>query len=178
MNFAKVPLAMTCAALLSLSIVASADHTYAQDAAETDDNTGSWNGPDANSAEQSIGDAKKHALSIKGCWAGSVMDTGDGTGTARFHFVQNSSGKKLLLGSDFDFEWPGMVFGRGPMKGTVSSTGFHFTSKLVNQGKVCTVTGSATGDDTMLMGTALFGGYCATVSLFQNVTFSITPGCM
>jgi hypothetical protein len=176
-RLAKTLSIMICAALLSAAFLGSARHVYAQDAAETDENIGSWNGPDANSAEQSIGDAKKHALSIKGCWAGSVMDTGDGTGTATLHFNQNSSRKKLLLGSEFDFEWPGMVFVRGPMKGTVTATGFNFTSKAVDQGKVCTVSGSGTGDGTMLTGTVVFGEYCATVSLFQNVTFSITPGC-
>jgi hypothetical protein len=175
-KLAKTLSVVTCAAVLAC-LFGSARHAYAQDAAETDENIGSWNGPDA-SAEQSIGDVKKHPLNIKGCWAGTVMDTGDGAGTATLHIVQSSSRKKLLLGSEFDFEWPGMVFARGPMRGTVSPTGFHFTSRLVDQGKVCTVTGSVTGNDTMLMGTAVFGGYCATVSIFQNVMFSITPGCM
>jgi hypothetical protein len=176
MKFAKVLLAMTCAGLLSLNVVGSVRLAYAQDAAESDESVGAWSAPDTGSVEESIPDTTAHPLKIKGCWAGTVVDTGDGTGTAKLHFNQNSKGKKLL-GSQFDFEWPGMVFARGPMKGTVTATGFNFTSKVVDQGKVCTVTGSGTGDVSMLTGTVVFGGYCATVSLFQNVTFSVTPGC-
>ena len=168
--------AIACAALLLAGLLGSARHVYAQDAAGTDENVGNWSAPGR--PEESTYAAKKHPLNIKGCWAGSVVDTGDGSGAATFHIVQSSSRKKLMLGSEFDFEWPGMVFARGPMRGTVSPTGFHFTSKLVDQGKVCTVTGNVTGDSTMLMGTVVFGGYCASVSLFQDVTFSITPGCM
>jgi hypothetical protein len=173
MNFAKVLLAITCAALLSLSIVASAGHTYAQDAAETDENIGSWNGPDANGVEQSIGDAKNHALSIKGCWAGSVIDTGDTTGTATFQFFQNSNRKKLMLGSTFKFLWPDNAMAHGPLKGTVTSTGFSFKG---NAGAGCAVSGNGTGDATAITGMVVFVGACATI--FQNVTFSITPGCM
>jgi hypothetical protein len=172
MNFAKVLLAMTCAALLSLSIVASARHVYAQDAAETDDRIGSWNGPDANSAEQSIGDAKKHALGIKGCWAGTVMDTGDDAGTATFQFFQSKDRKKLLLGSTFKFLWPDTAKAHGPLRGTVTSTGFSFKG---NAGAGCAVSGNSTGDTAAMTGTVVFVGGCANI--FQNVTFSITPGC-
>lgn len=174
MKPAKVLLAIICVALLSL---VSARHAYAQDAGETDEDLGAWSAPGADSAEQSSPDAKLHPLKIKGCWSGDVVDTADGTGTVTFQFRQNSSRKKLLLGSEFDFEWPGMVFARGPMKGTVTATGFKFTSKVVDQGNVCLVSGSGTGDGTMLVGTVVFGGYCATASIFQNVTFSIAPGC-
>jgi hypothetical protein len=173
MNFAKVLLATTCAALLSLSIVASARHVYAQDAAETDENIGSWNGPDANSAEQSIGDAKKHALSIKGCWAGTVMDTGDDAGTATFQFFESKNHKKLLLGSTFRFQWPDTAMAHGPFKGSVTSTGFSFKG---NAGAGCAVSANGTGDAAAMTGTVVFVGGCANI--FQNVTFSITPGCM
>jgi|SRR5580692_2066750 hypothetical protein len=173
MKFAKVLLAMTCAGVLSLTIVGSARHVYAQDAAETDENIGSWNGPDGNSAEQSIGDAKKHTLSIKGCWAGSVMDTGDTTGTSTFQFVQSSNHKKLLLGSTFKFLWPDAAMARGPFKGSVTSTGFNFKG---NAGAGCAVSANGTGDSTAITGTVVFVGACATI--FQDVTFSITPGCM
>jgi hypothetical protein len=177
MNLTKALLAITCAGLLSIGMVGSARHAYAQDAGESDQNLGSWSAPDTGGVEESIPDTTAHPLKIKGCWSGTVMDTGDGTGTAKLHFNQNSKGRKLLLGSQFDFEWPGMVFARGPMKGTVTATGFDFTSKVVDQGKVCTVTGSATGDVSMLTGTVVFGGYCTTVSIFQNVTFSIARSC-
>ena len=42
-------------------------------------------------------------------------------------------------------------------------------------GAGCTVSGSGTGDASALTGTFEFVGACA--SIFQDVTFSITPGC-
>lgn len=173
MKLAKARLAMTCAGLLMLSIFGSARHVYAQDAAEADANVGSWNGPDANSADQSIGDVKKHPLNIKGCWAGSVTDTGDATGTATFQFSQSSNRKKLLLGTTFKFQWPDTAMARGPLKGTVTPTGFSFKG---NAGTGCEVSGNGKGDATAITGTVVFVGACANV--FQDVTFSITPGCM
>ena len=165
---------MTCAAVLSAALLGSAHRVYAQDAAEIDDNVGSWNGPDANSADQSIGDAKKkHALSIRGCWAGTVMDTGDSAGTATFQFFQNSNRKKLMLGSTFKFQWPDTAMAHAPIKGTVTSTGFSFKG---NAGAGCAVSGNGTGDTTAITGTVVFVGACATI--FQDVTFSITSGCM
>ncbi len=173
MKLAKASLAATYAGLLILSIVGSPRHVYAQDAAATDENIGSWNGPDANSAEQSIGDVKKHALSIKGCWAGTVTDTGDGAGAATFQFFQNSTRKKLMPASTFKFEWADSAFARGPLKGTVTSTGFSFKG---NAGTGCEVSGNGTGDASAMTGTVVFVGACANT--FQDVTFSIAPGCM
>lgn len=173
MKLAKARLAMTCAGLLMLSLVGSASHVYAQDAAETDENIGSWNGPDANTAEQSIGDVKKHPLNIKGCWVGSVVDTGDGAGAATFQLSQSKNHKKLLLGSTFKFEWADSAFAHGPLKGTVTPTGFSFKG---NAGVGCEVSGNGTGDTTAITGTVVFVGACADV--FQEVTFSIAPGCM
>jgi hypothetical protein len=163
---------VTCAAVIAC-LLGSAHYVYAQDTAETDESIGSWNGPDANSAEQSIGDAKKHALSIKGCWAGTVIDTGDDAGTATFQFFQNSSRKKLMLGSTFKFLWPDAAMARGPLKGTVTPTGFSFRG---NAGAGCAVSGNGAGNGTAITGTVVFVGACATI--FQDVTFSITPGCM
>jgi hypothetical protein len=163
---------MACAAVLAC-LISSTPQVYAQDAAETDQNIGSWNGPDGNSAEQSIGDVKKHSLSIKGCWAGTVMDTGDGAGTSTLQFFQNSNRKKLMLGSTFKFLWPDSAMARGPLKGTVTSTGFSFKG---NAGAGCAVSGNGAGDATAITGTVVFVGACATI--FQDVTFSITPGCM
>ncbi len=170
MKFAKVLSAMTCAGLLSLTLVGSARHVYAQDAAGTDETIGSWNGPDADSAELSNPDVKTHLLNIKGCWAGSVMDTGDGAGTATFQFSQKH--KKLVVGSTFKFQWPDTAMARGPLKGTVTSSGFSFKG---NAGVGCEVSGNGSGDATAMTGTVVFVGACATI--FQNVTFSITPGC-
>ncbi|MGA9722419.1 MAG: hypothetical protein WBQ86_08200 [Candidatus Binatus sp.] len=174
----KLFVIMACAGLLLAGVIGSSHRAYAQDADEIDQNAGAWSGPDAGSDYESNSKTKVHPLDIKGCWSGNVVDTGDGVGTATFDFDQNSNHKKLVLrGSDFDFEWTDSAFVRAPMKGSVTSTGFKFTTKVVDQGKVCTVSASGMGDDTELMGTVEFGGYCATMSLFQNVTFSITPGC-
>jgi hypothetical protein len=177
MNLTKALLATICAGVLSLVVAVSARHAYAQDAGDANENLGTWSAPGSDSAEQSSHKVKTRPLNLRGCWAGNVMDTGDGAGTATFHFDQNSSRKKLLLGSEFDFEWPAMVFARSPMRGAVTATGFTFTARVADQGRVCTVTGTGTGDNTTLIGTVVFGGYCTKVSLFQNVTFSITPGC-
>jgi hypothetical protein len=163
---------MTCAALLSAAILGSARYVHAQEAAETDENVGSWNGPDADDAGQSIPDIKAHPLNIKGCWAGSVMDAGDMAGTATFQFFQSKNHKKLLLGSTFKFLWPDTAMARGPLKGSVTSKGFSFNG---NAGQGCAVSGNGTGDATAITGTVVFVGACATI--FQDVTFSITPGC-
>jgi hypothetical protein len=101
------------------------------------------------------------------------MDTGDMAGTATFQFFQSKSHKKLLLGSTFKFLWPDSAMARGPLKGTVTSTGFSFKG---NAGTGCAVSGNGTGDATAMTGTVVFVGACATI--FQDVTFSITPGCM
>ena len=170
-KLAKTLSVVTCAAVLAC-LLGSARHAYAQDAAETDENVGSWNGPDA-SAEQSIGDVKKHPLNIKGCWAGSVMDSANGAGAATFQFFQSKNRKKLLFGSTFKFLWPDTAMARGPFKGSVTSTGFSFKG---NAGASCAVSGNGMGDDTAITGTVVFVGACATI--FQDVSFSITPGCM
>jgi hypothetical protein len=171
MNVAKTVLVVVCASLLSLNIVASARNAYAQDASESDRSMGAWGAPDPSST---IPEAKTKVppLDIKGCWSGEVVDTGDGSGTATFQFDQNSSGKKLVIGSTFNFQWADSAFARGPIKGSVSSTGLKSKG---NAGGGCKVSGSGTGDATALTGTIEFVGTCAT--LFQDVTFSITPGC-
>jgi hypothetical protein len=171
-RLAKTLSVVTCAAVMAY-LLGSAHYLYAQDTAETDESIGSWNGPDANTAEQSIGDAKKHALSIKGCWAGSVTDTGDSAGTATFQFFESKNHKKLLLGSTFRFQWPDTAMAHGPFKGSVTSTGFSFKG---NAGAGCAVSANGTGDAAAMTGTVVFVGGCANI--FQNVTFSITPGCM
>jgi hypothetical protein len=170
---AKVLFAVTCAALLSAGIVGSTRHAYAQDGDETDQSAGAWGAPDAGSADVSNHKVKVKPLKIKGCWSGDVMDTGDDSGTATFVLHQNSNLKQLRIGSTFDFQWPDSAFAHGPMKGVVSSTGFNFTG---NAGVDCAVSGSAVGDATALTGTVEFEGDCATI--FQDVAFSITPGCI
>jgi hypothetical protein len=172
MKLAKTLVAMTCAGLLSLGMVGAPHHAYAQDAGEIDQDAGAWSAPDAASAEQSSPEAKVHPLNIKGCWSGNVVDTGDGVGTATFEIHQNSNHKKLIIGSTFNFQWADSAMARGPMKGTVSATGFKFKG---NAGAGCAVSGSGTGNASALTGTFEFVGACA--SIFQDVTFSITPGC-
>ena len=168
MKLAKTLLVLACASLLFAGQVR---HAYAQDADESYQSAGAWGAPDASVA---IPDAKTKVrpLDIKGCWSGQVVDTGDGTGTATFEFDQNSNGKKVMVGSTFDFEWADSAFAEGPLKGSVSSTGIKFKG---NAGAGCTISGSGTGDATSLSGTLEFVGGCATI--FQDVTFSITPGC-
>ena len=102
-----------------------------------------------------------------------MTDTGDGAGTATFQFLQNSTRKKLMLGSTFKFEWADSAFARGPLKGTVTSTGFSFKG---NAGAGCEVSGNGTGDPSAMTGTVVFVGACANI--FQDVSFSITPGCI
>jgi hypothetical protein len=174
MNLARTLFVMTCASLLSVGMIGAPCHAYAQDADETDQNQGTWSAPDAASGDQSSPEVKVHPLKIKGCWSGDVMDTGDGLGTVTFQFNQNSSRKKLVPGSIIHFEWPDGAKATVPMKGTVTSTGFTFKG---NAGVGCAlVTGSGTGDATAMTGTVVFVGACA--SIFQDVSFSITPGCI
>jgi hypothetical protein len=172
-GLAKILLALTVALLLSVGIVGRARHAYAQDGDETNQSAGAWGAPNAPSADLSDQKVKAKPIDIKGCWSGTVMDTDDDLGTATFEFHQNSNHKQLRISSTFDFQWPDTAFAHGPMKGPVSSTGFNFSG---NAGTDCAVVGSAMGDATALSGTVEFGGDCAT--LFQDVTFSITPGCM
>jgi hypothetical protein len=168
MKLAKTLLVLACASLLSAGQVR---HAYAQDTDESDQSVGAWGAPDASIATPEA-KSKVRPLDIKGCWSGEVVDTGDGSGTATFEFDQNSNRKKVMTGSTFDFQWADSAFARGPIKGSVSATGFKFKG---NAGAGCTISGSGTGDATALMGTLEFVGGCATI--FQDVTFSITQGC-
>lgn len=172
MKIAKAVGIMACVGLLSAGVIGSAHHAYAQDGDGIDQNAGAWSGPDAGSADASNSKTKVDPLDIKGCWSGDVIDTADGTGTGTFQFDQNSNLKKLKVGSVIHLQWTDGAFARVPLKGTVGSTGFIFTG---NAGRGCLVTGFGSGDDSAMTGTVVFDGACAT--LFQEVTFSITPGC-
>jgi hypothetical protein len=173
---AKMLLAAACAGFLFLGPVGVARHAYAQDAGETDGSTGAWSAPNADNSEQMPAKVKTHPLKIKGCWSGEIEATLEGTGTVTFDFDQNSNRKKLVGKSKFDFEWPAdSAFARGPMKGSVNSSGFQFNATVVNAGETCGVSGSGMGDATEMTGTVEFGEDCATI--FEDVTFSIAPGC-
>ena len=173
MRLAKTMAIIAGAGLLTVGIFGSARHVYAQDAAEVDQDAGAWSAPADSSAESSPeAKAKPPILEIAGCWSGDVSDSGDGIGTATFQFDHHSNRKKFVIGTSFDFSWPDTAMARGPLKGKVTSTGITFEG---NAGAGCAVSGSGTGNDTQLMGTVTFKGTCA--STFQDVTFSITPGC-
>jgi hypothetical protein len=169
MNLAKTLLVVGCAGLLVVGTVGSSRHAYAQ---EADQSAGGWGAPDPDSAVPDAKKTKVGPMNIKGCWSGEVYDTGDGSGTATFQFDQNSNRKKLMVGTTFNLQWADSAFAEGPVKGTVSATGLKFKG---NAGAGCKVSGSGAGDATGLTGTFEFVGSCATI--FQDVTFSITPGC-
>lgn len=172
MSLARTFLIVACASLLSLGLATSASRAYAQDAGAMVANQGGWGAPDAGSTGDLSAKTKLKPLEIKGCWSGEVDDSGDGAGAASVEFNQKSNRKKLVIGSTFNFQWPDSAFAEGPIKGTVSATGFKFTG---NAGAQCTVSGSGTGDATTMTGIVAFTGPCA--AFFQDVTFSITPGC-
>ena len=173
MNLTKALLATICAGVLSLVVAVSAHHAYAQDADDANENLGTWSAPGSDSAEQSTHKVKTHPLSLKGCWSGSVMDAADGAGTATFQFYQSSNRKKIFNGSIIHFRWPDTAKATVPMSGAVTPSKFTFKG---NAGRGCPiVTGSGTGDNAMLTGTVEFTGGCEM--FFQDVTFSITPGC-
>jgi hypothetical protein len=170
MKLAKTLFVVSCTSLLFVGTIGSVRHAYAQDGDQGDQSAGSWGAPDADVV--ATPDTKARPLDIKGCWSGEVVDTGDGSGTATFQFEQNPNLKKLKIGTTFNFQWADSAFAEGPVKGSVSSTGLKFKG---NAGAGCTISGSGTGDATALTGIFEFVGTCATI--FQDVTFSITPGC-
>jgi hypothetical protein len=172
MRIAKTLAVAACAALLSTGVLSSAHRAYAQDAADSLPDTGSWSAPGAGTSDQAASpDSKKPPIDIGGCWDGTVTDKVDGVGDAFFGFTQN--GKKIVGGgdSDMDLEWPDSSFARGPIRGTVSPNGIQFHG---NAGKGCPFQGTGKGDSTMLTGKILFGGECAR--FFKHVRFSVSPG--
>jgi hypothetical protein len=171
MKLPKTLAIVACAGLLSAGLIGSASHAYAQDAEEIDQNAGAWSADGAGSADQSSPEAKTPPLHIAGCWSGDVEDHFEGAGTITFNnFVQK--GKNLKTKSHFEFYWNSENYAHGPMKGSVSSTGFEFKG---NAGKHCLVSGSGTGDTSAITGMYEFVGTCTVY--FGGGTFSITPGC-
>jgi len=168
MQLAKTFFLMICVGLLTVVVIWPARPAQAQDAGDQ----GSWSAPEGASADYLNQNVATPPMAIAGCWSGTVTDAADPTGTATFEFHQNKSRKKLRIGSTFNFHWGDGAMAEGPLKGSVTSTGFTFKG---NAGATCKVSGSAVGNDTGLTGTVVFAGNCA--DLFQNVTFSIAPGC-
>jgi hypothetical protein len=168
MRLAKTSLLLICAGLLAAVV------TWPARAAQAQDTTGqgSWSAPQGAGADYLDQTVNAPPMALAGCWSGTVSDAADGAGTVAFEFHQNKNLKKLRIGSTFNFQWGDGAMAEGPLKGSVTSTGFTFRG---NAGRTCKVSGSAVGNDTGLTGTVVFAGNCA--DLFQNVTLSIAPGC-
>jgi hypothetical protein len=174
MRWVKTLLLVASAGLLLASLLGIVPRASAQDTGDIDPMAGAWSGPLGDSQDQSANlETKATPLNITGCWSGQADDTGDGAGTAVFQFNHQSNPTKLVLGSTYHLSWSDQAFAHGPMKGKVSSSGFSFKGTA---GAGCGVSGSGTGSDTALSGTIVFKGNCAKI--LQNVTFSITPGCI
>lgn len=167
MKQAKISILMTAAILLSGILLGAQRSVCAQEASP---DQGAWSASGTTDSDAKT--TKPQPMNITGCWSGTVTDTADGTGTAQFEFHQNGNLKKLRVGSTFDFEWSDSAFARGPLKGSVTSSGLKFKGSA---GAGCELHGIAAGNDTGLTGTVIFTGNCA--DFFQSVTFSIVPGC-
>ena len=173
MKLAKMLAIVVGTGLLSAGVLCSTRHVYAQDEDQIDENAGSWSAPDDGSADEgSTPDAKKPPLDVQGCWQGTAIDNNPtlGMGTVLCNsFEQN--GKKLESTSDFDFRF-GTFTALGHLTGTVSSTGITFKGSA---GADCSVSGSATGNDTSMTGKFKFGKKCKHP--FQSGTFAIKDFC-
>jgi hypothetical protein len=168
MKSAKTLAIMACACLLSVGVAGSVRRALAQDSDESDQGAVIWSSPDASSADESTGSKNKEPpLDISGCWYGGVNDKTSTGGVAGFKFVQNDS--KISTGSELEFYWTKFNYIIAKIKGTVSATGIKFS---VSSGG-CSIKGSATGDESELMGKATFSGKCAKD--FQDAIFSVTP---
>ena len=176
MKSAKAFAILVCAGLLSITAVGSSRHAYAQENDGADDNTGFWIAGPSGSApdEDSSPDSKKPPLDVSGCWGGTNIDKNPelGNGVENFNeFVQD--GKKLESTSHFFFFWnAGAEEVAGTLTGTVSSTGITFKGSA---GKDCTITGSAEGSDTAMVGKFKFSGKCKKE--FEKGSFSIQDFC-
>ncbi len=175
MKSAKILAIVACACLLSVSMMYSARHAYAQDDDHVDEDAGSWSTPDGGSAdEESSPEMKKPPLDIQGCWGGTAIDNNPtlGMGTILFNSLEQN-GKKLENTSSFDFRFAAGSFNAlGHLTGTVSSKGFTFKGSA---GAGCPVSGSATGDDTSMTGKFKFGKKCKHD--FESGTFAIFSPC-
>jgi hypothetical protein len=158
--------------LLSAGVVGLARYSYALDPNPTGSDQAGWGAPSDDRPDAAVGESKAPTLLVAGCWSGEVDDAVDGAGTATMQFDHNSNPRKLVNGSAFNFQWGDGAYAYGPVKGTVTATGVKFKGTA---GAGCELKGSAAGSDTQLTGTVEFRGNCA--STFQDVTFSLAPGC-
>ena len=151
MKLAKTLAIVACAGLLSAGALGSARHAYAQDAEQSDSDSGSWGAPSGSAPDVAAEpDSKKPPLDVEGCWSGLVTDKGDGEGDAYFGFTQN--GNKIIGNEESGLYvvWPDNAFAEGFISGTVTSNGIKFKG---NAGKGCNFSGSAKGNESELTGT-------------------------
>lgn len=130
MKSAKILAIVACACLLSVIMMYSARHAYAQDDDQVDENAGSWSTPGGGSAdadEVSSPDMKKPPLDVQGCWDGTAIDNNPtlGMGTVIFESLEQN-GKKLEKTSNFDFRFSRRLIQRvGPSDGCRKFDGIH-----------------------------------------------------
>jgi len=174
MKLVKTLAIVACAGLLSAAAMGSAHHAYAQDNDEIDENAGGWSTPDGGSADESTPEARKPPLDVQGCWSGTAVDDNPALGDGTIIFNEfEQDGTKLENTSNFDFRFAGGSYNaNGNLTGTVSSKGIKFKGSA---GTDCPVSGSATGDNSAMMGKFKFGKKCAHD--FKSGTFSITNFC-
>jgi hypothetical protein len=167
LKLAKAFVVIACASLLSVGVIGSVRHAYAQDAQENNPDAGAWSADGAGESSSEPSGLPK----VRGCWLGTVDDGGEGSGTATFHFSQN--GSTLVSPSKFKFFWNANNFARGPISGSVDSAGIKFKGRLTSN---CSITGTGTfNGSNEIDGTYTFQKACA--QFFLGGTFTITRGC-
>ena len=118
MKLAKTVAIVACAGLLSAGAMGSARHAYAQDAEQSDSDSGSWGAPGSAGAPDAAAepDSKGPPLDVEGCWSGVVTDKGDGEGDAYFGFTQD--GNKIVGDEESALYvvWPDNAYCRGVHK--------------------------------------------------------------
>ena len=169
MKLAKTVAIVACAGLLSAGAMGSARQTYAQDAEQSDSDSGSWGAPGAGAPDAAAEpDSKKPPLDVEGCWSGVVTDKGDGEGNAYCLFTQD--GNKIVGNEESGLYvvWPDNAFADGPISGTVTANGIKFKG---NAGKGCPFSGSAKGNTSELTGKITFKQQCA--KFLKHVRFIV-----
>jgi hypothetical protein len=166
LKLAKTLTIIAGACLLSAGVIGFASHARAQDA--QDGEAGAWSADTQNPPESSS--EPSGVLNVHGCWSGTINDSGEGQGTAKFKFVQN--GSSLGFPSSFKFFWNAQNFAHGPISGSVSSTGIKFKGSATKQ---CVIKGTGILNGEEIDGTVTFQRACA--QFFLGGTFTITRGC-
>jgi hypothetical protein len=169
MKLAKTVAIVACAGLLSAAAMGSARHAYAQDAEQSDSQSGSWGAPGAGAPDAAAEpDSKGPPLDVEGCWSGVVTDKGDGEGDAYFAFTQD--GNKIVGDEESGLYvvWPDNAFADGPISGTVTKNGIKFKG---NAGAGCPFSGTAKGNGSELTGKITFKQQCG--KFLKHVRFIV-----